>query len=243
MITTTKKKAKSVKPLAIYKNGAISVPKNKKQVQSAIVSFIDSVTTATSRSTFYNKKKDQDEALAEIHNAVYSVNRGLYASMLLLPGVTNTSIQKGILRLVAEPYPWDMNTCFLSANQENEIIRDLTSQLPITNLLRMFVAIREQKINNSRSRKMIFNTIIGSKNLAFWAIKYKDKMRTALIHALGQKRSSALRSVLEKSSTKLTAKEKNFVNKTIDKYTDDNKTARECVCFILGGKKRNGLLI
>jgi len=237
-MATATKKTKSVKPLAIYKNGKVSIPKSKKQVKTALVSFIDSMTTATSRSTFYNKKKDQEAALAEIHNAVYNVNRGLYASMLLLPGVTNTSMQKGILRLISEPYPWDLNTCFLSAEQENEIIRDLTSQLPITNLLRLFVLIRGKKINNSRSRKMIFNTIIGSKNLSFWAIKYRDKMRTALIHALGQKKASALRSVLEKNHTRWTAKERNFVKKTIDKYTDKKELARECVCFILGGTKK-----
>jgi len=237
-MATATKKVETVKPLAVYKNGKVSVTKNKKQVQTAIVSFIDSMTTVTARSTFYNKKKDQDTALAAIHDAVYGVNRGLYASMLLLPGVTNISMQKGILRLISEPYPWDLNQCFLSADQENEVIRDLTSQLPITNLLRMFVVIKDQKINNSRSRKMIFNTIIGSKNLSFWSIKYKDKMKTALVHALGQKKSSALRSVLEKAPSKWTDKEKSFVKKSVDKYADNKAVARECICFILGGKKK-----
>ena len=39
-MATATKKVETVKPLAVYKNGKVSVTENKKQVQTAIVIFM-----------------------------------------------------------------------------------------------------------------------------------------------------------------------------------------------------------
>lgn len=241
--------------LAYLDQGSVRVlPSAKVDVRNAITSFLDMAGTATGQATFYNTKAEQLDAMEKIHTAVYSVNRGLYAAMLCLPGVTDDSMQRGVSRLLNEPYNWmrDEDTSMLSYEQENKAIAHMAQSLPPQRLLKMFGMFKAKKINNKRTRRLILQSVLNSDKLGFWAVKYRAKLKDALTHAWGKKVASAVLRftsdpVLVGCEDRLVlslCRRMPEVRQNILKYMHENVPpenlicALESVCFILGGKRQ-----
>lgn len=218
-------------------DGRINVsPRSKSDVRNAVVSFLDTATTATGKQTYYNTADEQRKALDTVHEAVFGVNRGLYGAMLCLPGITDYSRQQGVTRLLNEQFGKD--TSLLTSEQESRLIEKLVRDLPVHRILNLFGLFREKRVNTNKARKLILRTLLASDRLDWWAVKYRSKMRTALTHAWGVRCTAALRSILSKS--RLTVADKDSIRRNIDKWAGDNKLSaaqiRECVSFILDGR-------
>lgn len=216
--------------------GSVNITKRaQNDVRRVVVSFLDMATTASGKATFYNEKDEQLEAMKQIHEGVFLANRGLYAAMLTLPGLTETSLRFGVAKLLESRD--GQESSLISAEEESKVIDYLARNMSISQLLRIFVFIREERINNSRARKLILRSILGSNSLDFWAVKYRDKLRQALLHAWGM---STATWVKENISKRKTADSKASLRKLIDKHVPENskfsrKEVYQCVHFILGG--------
>src|SRR5690606_3144007 len=68
-------------------------------------------------------------------------------------------------------------------------------------VLRLFVSLKEAKINNERSRKIMLGFIWGQPNLEFYAMKYRNKIAEILRHAYGKKMTSVLLSIAGRAAT------------------------------------------
>jgi len=236
-------KMQTTQSLAVANSdGRINVkPRAQEDVKNAVLSFLDTATTATGRSTYYNSKEEQIEALNAVHDAVFTTNRGLYAAMLTLPGVNDLSVQVGIDKLLKDSFGHDES--LITSEQEHKVISHLAEQLTVPRLLKMFVKLRKNRVNNARSRKLILNSILGSKNLAYWSVKYRKKLKQALTHAWGVATATFVRETLSVTASRRTARAKRELAKLIDKYvsSDNRLTQKEvyqCVSFILGGTIR-----
>jgi hypothetical protein len=228
----------SPRALAFFDGDSVRiVPQARDEVRSAVLAFLDASATATGRATFYNTREEQDAAERAIHEGVLAVNRGLYAAMLTLPGVNDHTVQQGVLRLLDNPHPGE-GASFLGIEDEFRIIEYLVETLPPQRLFKLFVALQKGRVNNRRTRRMILHSILGSSKLAFWAVKYRAKLRTALRHAFGTGVANGVKELTSKAA--LTAEEASWLSRLLEKYLPanaDRDTVYQSLCFILGGQR------
>jgi hypothetical protein len=205
---------------------------DKELVGLAFESFVDASVTATSRATFYNTKKEQLDASLRIHNDLMSVDRGIYGLSMLLPRVTDHSKQIGISNLLSNP---SNESGLLTAEEETKLIKWLARSLPPQRMLKLFVGLKESKVNNSRSGKTILSSILNSPKLELWAVKYRSKLRVSLCHAWGNRQSSIIVAILKKDEPAWSIKEKRLISKYLDKFII-NKNSKsniyQCIRFI-----------
>lgn len=202
--------------------------------------FLDTAATATSRATFYNTRAEQNAAIEAVHRELFELDRGVYTAALMLPGLTDFSRQIGIVRLLEtalSPEGW------LSTEQETDVLHELLRKLPPQRMLKLFVQLRNDRVNNSRTRRLILSTLLDVDKLEFWSVKYRRKLETALTHAWGRRTASILRSVLAKPGADRTEKERQIVQRQLGRFISDIDVDRveQCVRFILGDEQKLSL--
>jgi len=234
----------SLDPFVLADHGDFHIVKeHEEEVKSSIIAFLDMASVAIKQDTFYNTKEEQKKAISEIHESLFRVNRGLYTLMLMLPGVTDNSIQDGVVNLLSSTTKEEEGS-FLTLAEENDALRMLSAKLldgKVQRLFKMFIMLKNNKVNKSKVRKIILSTIlnaeeVGKGKLAWWSVKYRRKLRESLVHAWGQKKSYAIKNVLGKDELTLT--DKRLLARELGKHVhkkEDIKMVQECVCFILGG--------
>lgn len=201
--------------------------------------FLDTAATVTSRATYYNTRAEQEAAIESVHHALFVLDRGVYAACLMLPGLTDFSRQLGAVQLLRSAQTADS---LMTVAEEGALLRGLLRALPPQRMLKMFGMLRRERVNNARTRRLILSTILGSESLEFWAVKYRRKLETALVHAWGRRTASIIRSVLGKLSDDRTDKERQIVQRQLGRFVAGNlERVEQCVRFILGDE--NGLTL
>lgn len=197
--------------------------------------FLDTAATATSRATYYNTRAEQEAMIESVHRELFALDRGVYAASLILPGLTDYSRQVGAVRLLRSA---QSSTGWMSASQEAAHMRGLLKALPPQRMLKMFGMLRQDRVNNARTRRLILSTILGAENLEFWAVKYRRKLETALVHAWGRRTASIMRAVLAKSVADRSSKERQLVQRHLGRFvTGDQERVEQCVRFVLGDEE------
>lgn len=170
---------------------SLSFP-DKKAASDAIIRMLDILPSA-GRATYYNKLSEQEQATGLIHQQVFDIDRGLYALAASLPGSLDYSRQLAITRLLDNP---KNGAGLLTDEQEFHALEYLISRLPIQRILKLFVTLRKEKVSGRRIRRLILRTILNQPNLQWIAVKYRKKLRIALIHALQRKKASVIQDIL-----------------------------------------------
>lgn len=183
--------------------------------------FLDVSSTVTGRATHYNAKEAQERALATIHDELFKLDRGLYALMVALDGMLDLSKQLALNTLLDNPRRVD--NALIPQDLESQIVTKLALGMPVPRMLKMYGKFRTSKVNNSRTRKLILRTIIGqpADRLEEWSVRYREKLRVAITHAVGQRAASGIAAAIR-------AGERPKVLKTVD------RAKLECIGFILG---------
>lgn len=219
---------------------------NHREVGGLLCRFIDTVATATARGSFYNTKEELQRAVEEVHAAVFSIDRGLYTVLLAFPSVMDYSRQIGVARLLSNPR--DSKLAFLDAVQEKRGIHYLAHELPIQRRLKMFEMLANRRVNNARTRKLILRSILNDPKLTWHALKYRGKLKRALVHAWGVKTASTVKVVLKNVRAKENAYgraspvERAILTKNIlaQGYFNFNQDVADAILFILGSKEVEG---
>ena len=209
------------------------------QVAGNIVcSFLDTASTSFGRATHYNTREEQQAAELRAHQALMDLDRSLYLALIVLPGVTDRSRQLGLKGLLSSS---PNGVGFLTPGQEREVLRYIIQSLPVPRMLRMVQALRVgseelgiRPANNSRTRKLVLRTLLGSPRLPLWSVKYRAKMLDALTHCWGQKMTGVVKSILTKDGRTWTAKERRILHANVGRFADKRMDANQCVRFILG---------
>ncbi len=226
----------------------------------ATIAFLDTASTAFGRATTYNTREESQAAELAVHDALLRVDRGLYALLLTLPGVTDRARQVGVKNLLgvkgdttigrrAGSTPALSPSESIGADVERRVLSHLVAELPATRVFKLFIALRAgdekagshdgsglaplHRANNARTRKLILRVILGSPKVELWAVKYRTKMAEALTHAWGQRTTSILRSILTRPAETWTDNEQAIVRKAIDRFAHNVEKARACVAFVL----------
>lgn len=225
-----------VQSLVYLDDGDIKVvPDARKDVKKAVLAFLDMSSTATGQKTHYNKRSEQQNAMKDIHNAVFDINRGLYLAMLAMPGVLDISVQQGITRLFEDKKG---SGSILSPNQEAELIKLLSGRLKADRLLKMLGMICDKKVNRSSVRTFILVSILAHRNLPWWAVKYRRHLSKALRHAWGSKYAPVIARILAGGIENATERDAKLIAKMVDKYTVHSSCPKsdvyESICYVFG---------
>lgn len=198
-------------------------------------SLIDGLTVASgskSSATYYHGRDEQMKAIqAQIKN-LYKLSKELPLIVATQKGATGQFVSevlfnefkstlKGGACNIVNPIDWYDNG--LSDKAVLSALNNLGENgLPY--VLRLFVAMKEAKVNNERSRKIMLGFIWGQTNLEFYVMKYRNKIAEVLKHAYGKKMTSVLLSIaqkqvnLEGADLVGTEKEVNITNELILRY-------------------------
>jgi hypothetical protein len=197
--------------------------------------FLDVAATATGRATYYNTAGEQEQAEAAAHQALLTLDRGLYAALVAAPAVTDRTRQLGVRRLLA--HPWQPATATLFDQAEERAVLELAvRQLPVPRRLKLFGLLQTDRVNNARARKLILRSILGHPQLERWCVRYRVKLRAALTHAWGQRTTGMVRGVLATPASGRTVQQRQRLAAVVDRYAPgrDPAVVHECVGFILG---------
>ena len=69
-----------------------------------VVSLLNIAGVNTGRATHYATKEEKELAEKKIHFDVFSRDRGVYAAVHCLPGVTDYSVQRAVTAMLANPW-------------------------------------------------------------------------------------------------------------------------------------------
>jgi hypothetical protein len=212
-------------------------PWESRWIAYLVGSFLDVAGTATARATFYNTLEELSEAEEEVHQSLFDLDRGLYAALLALPGVTDRTRQLGIRRLLGQPEGRG-ESAFLDDPGESELVEKLLVGFPPPRMLKFFGMVRESRINNARTRRLILRSILAAPRLELWATRYRAKLRPALTHALGVRDASILGAILAKQSVSRSDSERSFLIRRLGRYcgASSRDAVFECVGFIMGNE-------
>jgi hypothetical protein len=239
MTTTTQTTA-----LAVLDGGEIRIrPDARAEVGRAVLAYLDTIGTATGRETFYNSRADQETAESTAHDGCWAVNRGLYAALLALPGVTDRAVQSGVLRLLDNPLvPGDPS--FLTCEQETRLVTLLARALPPQRLYKLFGQFAAKRVNNRRTRALVLRSILGAGPALPWrAVKYRTKLRRALRHALG---AGVANGVAKLTAADPAARPEAKFARYIDPFIPARANRDEvyqCVAFVLGAGRASGFTL
>jgi hypothetical protein len=228
----------------VNEQALIAEPKFELQVRDpralsvALGRFLDITATVTGRATAYNSKAEQEAAEIEAHNKLFIYDRTLYGALLTLPGVTDRAKQMGLLRLLKDRT--NGNSFRLSEDTvtsiEDKVLGTLVEDVTVPRMMKAFVMLRDEKINNARTRRVALRALLKNKGLEIRVVRYREKFGDVLRHIFGHKKASVLRAILERPRVSWERHETKFVKEQLGRYArfTDDTTLQVCVAYALG---------
>ena len=169
------------------------------RIKTAVVSALEVSGSASSKATHYHSADEQKSAVREHMQKLYSVGKELPLIVASLQGARGYYVQEALLNefektmhggrnSVVSPADWKP----ISNTAIEHCIANLDKNAGTPYVLRMFVDLKERKINNARTRRVVLSWIWGHEALEFISVKYRAKLRTILTHIYGSRTSSDL---------------------------------------------------
>lgn len=163
---------------------AVEKKKDIKLTGDALISFISGTQTNIGRSTYYNMKDEQRQAMLDQHKPVLEQARPFYTLMSLSSGVNDANKQLIAWNLMRNP----IRESGLKSNQhspmtkwENEILNQILKGMQPNRVMDLFVELKNKKISKKRALNVIHRWLSENQSsVEFWAIKYRDDMKKIL---------------------------------------------------------------
>lgn len=219
-------------------------------------SLIEGLTIASgskSSATYYHSKDEQMKAIKVQIRNLYKLSKELPLIIASQKGVTGRFVSEVLLNEfkqtlkggacnIVNPIDWYDNG--LSDKAILSVLNNLAgTDNGITYVLRLFIDLKNEKVNNERMRKIVLGFIWGQSNLEFYSMKYRSKIAKILKHVYGVKKTSILLSIAQKQIITNglfdTDKELGIANDAIYKYFNGGSLrASKLLLFLF---KKNGV--
>lgn len=210
--------------------------------------LIDSLTIASgskSSATYYHSRDEQVQAIRKSVKNLYKLSKELPLIVATQRGVTGKfthevilnelkNTQKGGACNIVNPIDWyDQD---IGEKALLTALYNLYNDSGMPYVLRLFVDLRNERVNNERTRKIILGFLLGHSNLEFYAVKYRNKIAEILQHVYGMRMTSILLSIGKKyidTGVYQNEKEANIARNNLLKYTtNDDIKAFKLFLFI-----------
>ena len=201
------------------------------ELKELLVNTVNIAFAARKSSTYYHTKNKQIKATRSHINSLYSYSKELPLLFAIQKNVNAFFIQEALLNEfkntvkggkcnIIDDYYWKSK------------FSDIAIYLALNNLynngipsvLRLFLLIKDNKINNNRTKRFILNFIWKLDNLEFYAVKYRNKIAKILRHVYGEKTLSILLNIAQKILSKkkvfcVTEKESLILEMYVKRYS------------------------
>ena len=223
---------------------------SESQLVSIRKGLIEGLTIASgskSSATYYHSKDEQIAAIKKSVHDLYNLSKELPLILANQDGATGKFVSEVLLNElkkgfnggscnIVNPIDWYDNN--ISEKAVLNALYKLGADNGITYVLRLFMNIKEDKINNKRTRKTILWYIYSQNNIEFYAVKYRNKLSAALKHAYGVQNTLKLLDIAKtyvKSSVYETDEKRKFAYRMYLRYLGgmfDDITAFKLLLFI-----------
>jgi hypothetical protein len=205
----------------------------QKSIGTIKQSLLEGLTVASgskSSATYYHSRDEQMKALQKEIRKMYGLSKELPLIVASQKGATGQFVSEVLLNEFKETLKGGACNIVNPIDWYDNGLSDKAVLTALNNLgenglpyvLRLFVDLKDAKINNERSRKIILGFIWGQENLEFYAMKYRNKIAKILKHVYGVKKTSMLLAIAQKNIISNgifgTEKEMNILNDGILKY-------------------------
>lgn len=142
------------------------------------------------KGTYYNSKNEVlNEAIAS-HEKMFKEDRELYTYLMYFTNSTYFSKSLIIENILKNSLFKPENKAIVDNDNkiieiENALITHTLFNENITHALKVLLRLKDQRINNNRTSKIILEFLFKRGNIDMISIKYKNKVKDLLIHALG----------------------------------------------------------
>lgn len=166
----------------------------------ALISFISGCQSNLGKSTYYNMKEEQKEAMDSMHNIVFNSSRYFYTLMMLPSGVNDINRQHIALNLIKKTLREEGlkdNQNDSTTRWENEIIINKLCEMPVPRVFDFFLQLQEEKQTKKRVKRLIKRYLFDNKDKwGLWTIKYREQFKRILRHInVTEKSHRTLRSI------------------------------------------------
>lgn len=184
----------------VLTNNAVS------SIKKSLIEGVTVASSAKSSATYYHNKEEQVKAIKNNVRKLYGLSKelplivanqkgvtGKFAHEVLLNEFKNTA--RGGACNIVNPIDWYDNG--LSDKAVLSVLNNLYDN-GIPYVLRLFMDLKKNKVNNERTRKIVLGFIWGDPNLEWNALKYRNKIADVLKHVYGIKKTSTLLTIAKK---------------------------------------------
>ncbi len=176
-------------------------------VKQSLIGGLTISSGSKSSATYYHSRDEQMKAIHGQIDKLYKLSKELPLIIAAQKGATGQFVSQVLLNEfkqtlkggacnIVNPIDWYDNG--ISDKAILSALNNLVNDNGLPYALRLFVDMKNQKINNERSRKIIPGFLWGQPNIEFYAMKYRDKIAQILKHVDGQKKTSILLSIAQK---------------------------------------------
>lgn len=213
-------------------------------IKKSLIEGITIASASKSSTTYYHNKEEQIKAIKDNVKNLYALSKELPLIVATQKGVTGKFVSEVLLNEfkntqhggacnIVNPIDWYDNG--LSDKAILSALYNLNEN-GIPYVLRLFVDIKNEKINNERTRKIVLSFLLNHPNLEFNALKYRNKIADVLKHVYGIKKTSVLTSIAKKyliNNIFHDEKEAMIAKNNLLKYFHDEERAFKLFLFIV----------
>ncbi len=156
-----------------------AIPSSRADVveREDMVMFINACFACSGQREFYSDGRGQHVSIDFLHQYILGNYRRLYARCLAA-GINHFNKAQVIVNLLAS----GKATAPAQRAEEGELIYAGLRSLPTHRAYRVIEALRDRRVNNRRARAVTKRFLEERKDLAFEALKYRNKLRAAAAH-------------------------------------------------------------
>jgi hypothetical protein len=147
-------------------------------VREDLVMFINACLACTGQREFYDDAYGQRVSIDFLHDYILGNYRLLYARSLCA-GINHFNQAQIILKLLAT----GRNTVPKLRKEEGALIAATLQSFPPQRAWKVLAQLRQQKINNRRSRAIARDYLAQRRDMTFDAVKYRPKVKAIIKHA------------------------------------------------------------
>ncbi len=140
--------------------------------------FVNAGFTATGQGGYYHGVEQERLSLEFLHSYMAVNYRRLY-TLLLAAGLNHFNLGHAVQTLLTLGSPQDK----AEKQTENELLDLALRSLPPQRAYRLFEKLARARVNNRRCRALMRTYLQSRRDLAFDAVKYRARLRTAVLHA------------------------------------------------------------
>ncbi|GGJ87309.1 hypothetical protein [Deinococcus aquiradiocola] len=154
------------------------MPSAETVAREDLILFLNAAFACTGQREFYHTADEQRVSVQFLHAYILGNYRRLYARTLAA-GVNDFNAAEIIVNLLRS----GQDTPVTFRTEENALLTAAIGRLPPQRGWKLITRLRQERINNRRTRALVRAYTLGQRDLTFQAVKYRRHVRAAALHA------------------------------------------------------------